>query len=251
MNKELSVVAIIPARYRSTRFPGKPLALLAGRPMIQHVYQRVQEAALVSRVIVATDDERIRRAVSAFGGQAKLTSPGHLCGTDRVAEVAAGLDAQVVVNVQGDEPLISPGAIDQAIAPLLEDASLKMVTLAHQLEGPGQLADPDVVKVAVDQEGFAVDFFRRPESAPSSLKGEWRVLKHVGLYAYRRDYLLELAGMEPTDGEQHQHLEQLRALERGGRIKVVETMYRSQGVDRPEDLERAEKMLAALKEASS
>ena len=251
MSKKLSIVAIIPARYGSSRFPGKPLALLSGKPMIQHVYERVRGASLVSDVLVATDDERIGRAVKQFGGKAVLTSSSHPSGTDRVAEVAAKLDADVVVNVQGDEPLIRPDVVDQAVQPLLEDSSLQMATLAHRIENPDDLENPDVVKVCTDDEGYALDFSRRVNMGMGRGGPGVSILKHVGLYAYRRLYLLGLANLEPTARERSQGLEQLRPLENGFRIKVVETEYVSHGVDRPEDLKRAEMLLRAREETSS
>jgi 3-deoxy-manno-octulosonate cytidylyltransferase (CMP-KDO synthetase) len=250
MSKNVSVVAIIPARYGSSRFPGKPLALLNGKPMIQHVYERVRGSSLISDVLVAHDDQRIGRAVEQFGGKAVLTSFSHLSGTDRVAEVAATLDAEVVVNVQGDEPLIRPEVVDQAVQPLLEDPSLQMATLAHRIENPSDLENPDVVKVRTDDEGYALDFSRRASVGEAGGSPKGSILKHVGLYAYRRSYLLGLASLEPTARERSLGLEQLRPLENGFRIKVVETEYVSHGVDRPEDLERAEMLLRAREETS-
>jgi 3-deoxy-manno-octulosonate cytidylyltransferase (CMP-KDO synthetase) len=255
-------MAVIPARFDSSRFPGKPLARLAGKPMVQHVYERVRGAALVSDVLVATDDERILRAVEDFGGRVAMTSVEHPSGTDRVAEVAQKTDAGVVVNIQGDEPLIRPRVVDLAIEPLLQDEILKMTTLAHPIANSGEddLKDPDVVKVIVDQEGYALDFLRTLDRHGSDRGGlddaareespGSRILRHIGLYAYRRDYLLELAAMEPTERELALGLEQLRPLEHGCRIRVVETDYNCVGVDRPEDLKRAERLLAAEKESS-
>lgn len=251
MSENVSVVAIIPARYGSSRFPGKPLALLSGKPMIQHVYERVRGSSLISDVLVATDDERIGRAVEQFGGKAVLTSSSHPSGTDRVAEVAATLDAEVVVNVQGDEPLIRPEVVDQTVQPLLEDSSLQIATLAHRIEDPADLEDPDVVKVCTDDEGYALDFSRRVNMGMGRGGPGVSILKHVGLYAYRRSYLLSLASLEPTARELSLGLEQLRPLENGFRIKIVETEYVSHGVDRPEDLERAEKLLGEGEETSS
>lgn len=243
MSKQMSVVVVIPARYGSSRFPGKPLALLAGKPMIQHVYEQAQRASLISDVVVATDDGRIGRAVEQFGGKAVLTSPDHTSGTDRVAEVAAGLDAEVVVNLQGDEPLIRPEVIDQAVQPLLEDPSLQMATLAHRINGPHDLQNPDVVKVCTDDQGYALSFSRSRDWDKDERGTGSYILKHVGLYAYRRLYLLNLAALEPTAREKALGLEQLRPLEHGCRIKVVETEYVSHGVDRPNDLERVERIL--------
>ena len=249
MAEKPSAAAVIPARYGSTRFPGKPLAPLAGRPMIQHVYERVGQAALVTRVIVATDDERILKAVEAFGGYAVLTAGEHPTGMDRVAEVAVGLNEDVIVDVQGDEPLISPRAVDAAIEPLLRDASLRMTTLAHPLDRSSEMNDPDVVKVIRDTAGFAVDFFRLPVADPVSKLPAGEVLRHIGLYGFRRSYLLDLAAMEPARRERTLSLEQLRPLENGCRIRVVSTDYRIVGVDRPQDIEKAERLLRSEKEA--
>ena len=238
------VVAIIPARYGSTRFPGKPLADLAGKPVIQHVYERVSVAERVDEVLVATDDQRIQSAVDAFGGTAVMTSD-HPSGTDRVAEVAAELQADIVVNVQGDEPLIDPAMIDQVIGPLLADPSLPMATLAARLTDEDELRNPDVVKVVTDRLGRALYFSRSlipypcdPEVA-ADLYG-----KHIGLYAYRQEFLLEFASRDPSPLERAEGLEQLRALEYGARIQVVMTEYDTIGIDTPEDLDMARRMLA-------
>jgi 3-deoxy-manno-octulosonate cytidylyltransferase (CMP-KDO synthetase) len=251
MSKKLSIVAVIPARYNSTRFPGKPLAKLVGKPMIQHVYERTRRASLISDVLVATDDERIGRVVEEFGGRVVMTSPDHLTGTDRVAEAAVDLDAEVVVNVQGDEPLISPQVIDQAVQPLLEDASIQMTTLAHRIEDSDDLENPDVVKVCVDQEGYALSFSRTGSLPECQESTSGHLLRHIGLYVYRRPCLLSLAALKPTAREWTLGLEQLRPLEYGCRIKVVETEYVSLGVDRPQDLEKAERILQRHKETSS
>jgi 3-deoxy-manno-octulosonate cytidylyltransferase (CMP-KDO synthetase) len=251
MSEKLSAAAVIPARYGSTRFPGKPLALLDGRPMIRHVYERVARAERIGRVVVATDDERILRAVEGFGGQAAITSGEHATGTDRVAEVAAGLDEDIIVDVQGDEPLIPPQAADAAVEPLLEDDSLQMTTLAHGLDDASELEDPDVVKVVCGGDGLAIDFFRRPAAGADGASGfpNAQILRHIGLYGFRRAYLLKLAAMEPTRRERDMSLEQLRPLENGCRIRVVPTDYRIVGVDRPEDIAIAERLLRAEKEA--
>ncbi|MEK6711608.1 MAG: 3-deoxy-manno-octulosonate cytidylyltransferase [Nitrospinota bacterium] len=250
----MDALAVIPARWASARFPGKPLALLAGRPMIEHVYRRALRAKTVSRVVVATDDERVARAVRAFGGEARMTLPSHPSGTDRVAEVARGEGAQVVVNVQGDEPLLGPEDIDAAVQPLLGVNPPEMSTLAVPLAGPEDFLDPNVVKVVVGKAGDALYFSRAPiphprgplgagpASAPG-LRGSWaglrpRPLKHLGFYAYRREYLLRLASLPPTPLELAERLEQLRALEDGARIRVVVIGRDSVGVDVPGDLAR-------------
>lgn len=200
------VTAIIPARYASTRFPGKPLALLQGLPMIQHVYQRVAAADLVDRVIVATDDQRIADVVQGFGGEAMLTRADHPTGTDRLAEVAAKLTSELIVNVQGDEPLIQPQMIDQAIRPLLEDAAIAMGTLASRLTHLDDFHNPNVVKVVRDLAGFALYFSRAPIPWPrdlgaAELQGRLPgldVWRHVGLYVYRRSLLLDYPGWPET-----------------------------------------------------
>jgi 3-deoxy-manno-octulosonate cytidylyltransferase (CMP-KDO synthetase) len=239
----LSVVAIIPARYHSTRLPGKALADIGGRPMIEHVYRRAEAARSVSAVIVATDDERIARAVTSFGGTARMTSGSHQSGTDRLAEVAAALSCDVVVNVQGDEPLLAAEMIDEAVAPFAGDPALMMSTLRCRIDDPTEIHNPNVTKVVVDREGFALYFSRAPipfvrDGCPPS--PAWR---HVGLYAYRRDCLLRLAGLAPTALERAEALEQLRALEHGIRIKAIETAHDSIGVDTPEDLERVRRLV--------
>lgn len=246
-----NVTAIIPARYASTRFPGKPLALLQGRPMIQHVYQRVAAAELIDRVIVATDDQRILQAVARFGGEAVLTRADHPTGTDRLAEVAAQLDAELIVNVQGDEPLIHPQMIDQAVRPLLADPELQMGTLAGRLTRVDDFYSPNVVKVVKDAAGSALYFSRAPIPWPRDLSAEdfatrlpqldlWR---HIGLYVYRRQLLLDYPRWPETPLEKLECLEQLRALERGIRLYVAETEWDCHGVDTPADLVRVENLM--------
>ncbi|MCS7187103.1 MAG: 3-deoxy-manno-octulosonate cytidylyltransferase [Armatimonadetes bacterium] len=249
-----TVVGVIPARFASTRFPGKVLALLWGKPIVQHVYERCKQAKTLSDVIVATDDERVKATVESFGGKCVMTSPEHPSGTDRIAEVARQLDCDVVVNIQGDEPLIAPEAIDAAVQPFFADPTLKMTTLATPIVDESEYINPNVVKVVVDRDGFALYFSRSPlpffrpkgkmaETPQFDLPEDAlvRPLRHIGLYAYRREFLLQFAQWSPTDLERTEGLEQLRALEHGIRIKVVMTPYRSIGVDTPEDLERLER----------
>jgi 3-deoxy-manno-octulosonate cytidylyltransferase (CMP-KDO synthetase) len=244
----MRVTAIIPARYASTRFEGKALADIKGKPMVQHVYERTSRATLVSGVIVATDDPRIEAAVKAFGGRVEMTSPSHETGTDRLAEVAERIDSEIIVNVQGDEPLIDPAMIDEAIRPLLDDDSVLMGTLKCRIRNLHDFLSPNVVKVVTDCNGFALYFSRSPlpffrdkwdclkDEAFSS--GRLLCFKHVGLYVYRRDFLIKYARMAQTHLERSEKLEQLRVLENGYRIKVVETEYESIGVDSPPDLEK-------------
>jgi 3-deoxy-manno-octulosonate cytidylyltransferase (CMP-KDO synthetase) len=242
----LAIVAIIPARYASTRLPGKALADLDGRPMIEHVYRRASAARIVSEVIVATDDLRIATRVHEFGGKVRLTKATHETGTDRLAEVAASLDCDIVVNVQGDEPLIDPRAIEELVAPFVADRSIQMATLYQRIHEPAELTNPNVTKVVIDRGGFAMYFSRAPIPHLRNPRGGWPPLyKHIGLYAYRRSTLLVLASLEPTPLERAESLEQLRALEHGIRIKAVETRYESFGVDTPEDLEQVRRLLTA------
>ena len=214
--------------------------------MIEHVYRRAAAASTISQVIVATDDLRVATRVRDFGGNVRLTKATHLTGTDRLAEVVATLDCDIVVNVQGDEPLIDPRSIDQAVAPLLADPSVQMTTLYKRITEPAELADANVVKVVVDRGGFALYFSRAPIPYIRDPRGGWPPLyRHIGLYAYRRSTLLVLASLDPTPLERAESLEQLRALEHGIRIKAVETEYDSIGVDTPEDLEQVRRLLTA------
>lgn len=252
----MKITVVIPARYSSTRFEGKALADICGKPMVQHVYERASLASLVSEVIVATDDERIASAVSSFGGRAVMTSRAHETGTDRLAEVAARLESDIIVNVQGDEPLIEPEMIDAAIRPLIDDPSIAMATLKTRIKNLHDFLSPNVVKVVTDASGFALYFSRSPlpnfRDKWNDLKDEAFVsgrlicYKHVGLYVYRREFLLKYAGMAPTFLEKAEMLEQLRALENGYRIMVVETSHESVGVDTPSDLEKVLEKLKKL-----
>ncbi|PYR36913.1 MAG: 3-deoxy-manno-octulosonate cytidylyltransferase [Acidobacteria bacterium] len=242
----LTVIAVIPARYASTRLPGKALADLDGRPMIEHVYRRVSASTLLSDVIVATDDLRIATRVNGFGGKVRLTKATHPTGTDRLAEVAASLNCDVVVNVQGDEPLIDPRAIDELVAPFAADRSLQMTTLFRRIHNAAELANPNVTKVVLDRGGFALYFSRAPIPYVVDPRGGWPpIYRHIGLYAYRRSVLLVLASLEPTPLERAESLEQLRALEHGIRIKAIETRHESFEVNTPEDLEQVRRLLTA------
>jgi 3-deoxy-manno-octulosonate cytidylyltransferase (CMP-KDO synthetase) len=241
----LDIVAVIPARFASTRFPGKPLADIDGKPMIEHVYRRAQASPAISRVIVATDDMRIATAVAAFGGNVRLTRPDHLTGTDRLAEVASTLDCDIVVNVQGDEPLLDSRAITEVVAPF-SDPTIVMTTLYKRIQQTSEFSDPNVVKVVLDRAGFALYFSRAPIPHARDPRSGWPPLhRHIGIYAYRRSALLVLASLEPTPLERTEVLEQLRALEHGIRIKAVETLYDSIGVDTPADLEQVRRLLSA------
>ena len=237
------VVAIIPARYASTRLPGKPLALIAGVPMIRHVYERTCRAAGVSRTLVATDDERIAAVVREFGGELIMTGT-HATGTDRLAEVARGLDAEIVVNVQGDLPLLDPAALTACVAALRGRPELEMTSLMTPIRDEAEFRNPNVVKVVIGADGCALYFSRSPlpfwrggrDGAPLGFR-------HIGLYAYRRDALLALAAAPRSALECAEELEQLRALERGMRIRMVEVDSALPEVDTAEDLERVRSLV--------
>ncbi|MFN7133837.1 MAG: 3-deoxy-manno-octulosonate cytidylyltransferase [Myxococcales bacterium] len=235
----MRALAVIPARYGSTRFPGKPLARLAGKPMIQHVCERVGRARGLSGVLVATDDARIRDVVLGFGGQVVLTGECRT-GTDRVHEAARGLEADVVVNVQGDEPLIDPLAVEALLGAFAEPV-VRMATLCRPLAADEE-ANPNVVKVVCALSGDALYFSRARVPFPRGSPAQ--AFAHVGVYAYRRDFLAEVAALPTTPLEQAESLEQLRVLEHGHRIRVVPTGWRGLGVDTPEDLAKAEALLA-------
>ncbi len=209
--------------------------------MIEHVYLRARQSRLCTRAIVATDDERVAAAASGFGAEVAMTRPDHVSGTDRVAEVAEQLEAELIVNVQGDEPLVDPHAIDAAVEPLADDASILMGTLCAPLEEVQDLANPNVVKVVMDREGSALYFSRLPIPFVRGARPDVVRYRHIGLYVYRREFLLELAKLPPTPLEEAEKLEQLRALEHGHRIRVVVVPAASPGIDTPEDLARLAK----------
>lgn len=248
----MKISAVIPARHGSTRFEGKPLADILGKPMIQYVYERVHQSKLIDEVIVATDDQRISEAVKSFGGKAIMTSTTHSTGTDRVAEVAKKLKSEIIVNVQGDEPLIKGNIIDKAIHPLLTDESLQMATLMTRIDEVRDWLNPHIVKVVVDQKNFALYFSRSPIPFPRDLNiGRLeshpfgtnrplpkRIFKHIGVYVFRRKFLLHFSKMKPTPLEKLEKLEQLRALENGYPVKITLVDYEPICVDTPEDLQK-------------
>ncbi len=236
----MNVAAVIPARMGSTRFPGKPLALICGKPMIQHVYEHASACPLIGRVVVAADDLQVSRAVQSFGGEVCMTSPLHQTGTDRVAEVARGINADIVVNIQGDEPLLPPDAMAEAVRPLLDDSCLCMTTLKTQLRPDDDPADPNIVKVVTDRRGKALYFSRSPLPFIRHADGPARLYRHIGLYAFKRGFLLEYSALQQTPLEIAESLEQLRALEHGHAIYVAETRYYPLSVDVPGDIARAE-----------
>jgi 3-deoxy-manno-octulosonate cytidylyltransferase (CMP-KDO synthetase) len=254
----MKITAIIPARYGSTRFEGKPLADILGKPMIQHVYEGVAQSRLIDEVIIATDDQRILEAVQTFGGKGVMTSPDHATGSDRVAEVARKLRSEIIVNVQGDEPLIKGTIVDKAIRPLLSDETISISTLMTEIDDVKEWLNPHIVKVVVDQRNFALYFSRSPipfprdlhierlESKPFGTKRPLpkRIFKHIGIYVYSRKFLLHFSKIKPTPLEKLEKLEQLRALESGYRIKATAVEYEPVGVDTPEDLRKVVEFLS-------
>jgi 3-deoxy-manno-octulosonate cytidylyltransferase (CMP-KDO synthetase) len=254
----LAIVAMIPARFGSTRLPGKPLSDIHGKPMIQHVHDRVRRARRPDRVLVATDDERIAAVVRGFGGEVVMTSRDHATGTDRLAEAALCTDAEIVINVQGDEPLVDPDGIDAAVDGLTRDPGLDMATLSLPLRELAEMLSPSVVKVVCDANGDALYFSRSPiplvrqgssadlRAAATAAVAQGLARKHVGLYVYRREALLRFAALAPTALEVAEGLEQLRALQNGMRIRVVERDGAAgPAVDTAEDLERVRALMAA------
>lgn len=241
------IMTVIPARYASTRFPGKIIAPLAGKPLVAHTYARTIQAKLVTEALVAADDEKVREALAPLGIPVIMTRADHPSGTDRIAEVAAAHEVDIVVNVQGDEPLIDPHTIDEAIRPLLERPEVVMSTARGLLTDPEEIANPNVVKVVCDTRGDALYFSRHPipyiRDAADRAQAPPCYWQHIGLYVYRRDFLLQYAKMPQTPLEKLEKLEQLRVLENGFKIAVVETGYEALGVDTPEDLERVRALL--------
>ncbi|MFQ5451252.1 MAG: 3-deoxy-manno-octulosonate cytidylyltransferase [Nitrospinaceae bacterium] len=260
MPTEPKVIAVIPARWASSRFPGKPLAIILGKPMIQWVVQQAEKCPSVSEVLVATDDQRIFDAVRGFGGQVVMTSGDHPSGTDRVAEAAAGLDCDIVVNVQGDEPLIPPENIDLVVQPLLKDPQAEVYTLVMKIGRTEDMFNPNVTKVVLNGQGCALYFSRAPipydrdgwaeaTPAPNTEPPRTTVLygwKHIGLYAYTKSFLMQFNGLHGSRLETIEKLEQLRILDNGGTIRAVETDRNSIGVDREEDIPIVEEILRAL-----
>jgi 3-deoxy-manno-octulosonate cytidylyltransferase (CMP-KDO synthetase) len=240
------VVIVIPARYGSTRLPGKPLLSLSGKPMIQRVYEQAKKAKTAGRVIVATDDERILKAVEGFGGEARMTRTDHRTGTERIAEVAAHMEGEVFVNVQGDEPLLDPVAVDTAVNSLLEEPAAAIATVAVLIRTPADIMDPNVVKTVLDFEDHAIYFSRAPIPwvRDSAHKTHARHLKHLGLYVFQREALLEYPTLPQGELERLEQLEQLRWMENGWKIRVAEVEHDAVSVDVPEDVVRVEGLLA-------
>ncbi len=246
----MRILAVIPARWASSRFPGKPLAIISGKPMLQWVWERARRARRVDDVIIATDDERIRDAAAHFGARVELTSEDLASGTDRVAEVAARhSEYQILLNVQGDEPLIAPEVLDAVAEPLIENRSLPVATAMTRIVDVGELQNPDVVKVVVDRSRNALYFsrapipFNRSGAAAETRSKPIAGYRHLGIYGYQRDALMKLAGLAPSPLEQVEELEQLRFLEAGFVIRCVEVAPSGPSVDRPEDIPKVEALL--------
>jgi len=241
----MDVIGVIPARYSSTRFEGKVLADILGKPMLQHVYERAKQARLLDDVIIACDHETVANAAREFGAKVVLTSQSHDCGTDRISEVVNPLDVKIIVNIQGDEPLIHPSMIDSVAAALLDNKDINMATLMKRIEDAHLINDPNVVKVVVDKNNFAL-YFSRAAIPHLALNAEIEhpvYFRHIGLYAYTKDFLFTYKNLPVSNLEKTERLEQLRVLEGGFRIKVIETNFDTIGVDIPEDLEKVKDIL--------
>ena len=249
-------VAIIPARWDSTRFKGKVLADINGKPMVQHVWEKVTRAHAIDEIIVAVDKEKVFKAVESFGGRAVYTSPEQPSGSDRLAEVANSLDADVIVNIQADEPLVHPSMIDDLAQVFEYEKDVQMATMVKRIHNKDEISDPNVVKVVLDRKGYALYFSRSPipylrNDGPAEREGQiaaddisGRYLKHIGLYSYTKDFLFTYTNLPKSTLEKEEKLEQLRVLEHGYSIKTIETRYETIGVDAPEDIEKVKSLLA-------
>ena len=238
----MDAIGIIPARYGSTRFEGKVLADLMGKPVIQHVWENAKRASTLNDLIVAADDEKVKEEVERFGGKAVLTAKEHKTGTDRLREVVNPINTKVVVNIQADEPLLHPSMIDDIVTPLLEDKGILMTTLKKKITDPEDLRNPNVVKVVTDKNGYALYFSRSPIPFPRFHDGVV-FYKHIGLYGFTKEFLFTFTNLPVSALESMEGLEQLRVLENGYKIKVAETQFDTIGIDTPEDLERAKEVL--------
>ena len=245
--KKQKVLVVIPARYASTRFEGKPLAKILGRPMIYHVYSRAVKSRIADEVVVATDDERIRKCVDDFGGKAIMTSVGHQTGTDRIAEVAEESDSEIIVNVQGDEPLLDPEMISQVVQPLFNNGEVNVVTLAGRISDPADFVDFMNVKVVMNIDNDVMFMSRAPIPYPKS-RQNYCAFKQIGVYAFKRDYLIRFASMKQTPMEIIEGIELLRVLENGQKLKGAITEHRTYSVDTPSDLAEINRMLARIRD---
>jgi len=249
----MDVIGVIPARYSSTRFKAKVLADIAGKPMLQHVWERSKQSRMLDDLIIACDDEIILQAALKFGAKAVMTSKKHTCGTDRISEVVNPLEVKVVINIQGDEPLIHPMMIDSVARAILDDPTVNMATIMRKIEQVEQVFDPNVVKVVVDKNGFALYFSRAaiPCLAPNAEVPQVSYYKHIGLYGYTKDFLFTYKNLPVSVLEKTEKLEQLRVLSEGFKIKVLETKFDTLGVDTPEDLERVKEKIEKEKDNAS
>jgi len=241
----MDVIGVIPARYSSIRFEGKVLVDILGKPMIQHVWERAKQARILDDLIIACDHELVARAAEKFGAKVVMTSKGHLCGTDRISEVINPIDVKIVINIQGDEPLIHPTMIDSVAQALMDNSNISMATIIKKIDNPQVLNDPNVVKVVVDKNNFALYFSRAaiPYRAENSEVESPVYYKHIGLYGYTKDFLFTYRNLPASNLEKIERLEQLRVLEEGFRIKTVETKFDTIGVDTPDDLEKVKARL--------
>jgi len=247
----VKIVAIIPCRYHSKRFEGKPLASILGKPMIEWVYERANKAAIVSDVVVATDDKRIYDCVEGFGGRVLLTTRAHRCGSDRVAEAAEKLglqDNDIVINIQGDQPAFDTRCLSEVVSPLIDDSDLVMATLIYRIRDRHEIKDPNHVKCVFDKDHFALYFSRSPIPFARDGSESVHIYKHLGIYAFRKHFLERFASLPPGRLEATEKLEQLRAIESGYRIKVVETRHDSKGVDIAADVQKLEDVLSQQKQ---
>jgi len=241
----MDVIGIIPARFSSTRFQGKVLADIMGKPMLQHVWERAKQSRLLEDLVIACDEEKVAKAAQEFGAKVVMTAKGHTCGSDRIIEVVNPIDVKIVINIQADEPLIHPTMIDSVAQALLDNSSVSMATVMKAIDEPEVINDPNVVKVVIDKNNFALYFSRSP--IPFHAKESEITLpvyfKHIGLYGYTKDFLFIYKNLPVSFLEKAERLEQLRVLEEGFRIKVIETKYDTIGVDTPEDLEKVKEYL--------
>ena len=240
----MDVIGVIPARYEASRFPGKILADINGKPLIQWVWERAKRSGILDRLIIACDDAHVEKIAKKFGADVVMTAKQHACGTDRILEVISDLDAKIVVNIQGDEPLIHPSMISTAAQALLDDPSLVMTSLMKKIDNQEQLLNPNVVKVVVDKNDFALYFSRAPiPHLAESSEVQPDYYKHIGLYAYTKDFLFTFKNLAPSKLEKIERLEQLRVLENGYKIKLLQTQFDTVGVDTPEDLEKVKTLV--------
>ena len=247
----MDVIGVIPARYSSTRFDAKVLADICGKPMIQHVWERAKQAKMLDDLIIACDEEKVASVARDFGAKVVMTAKAHASGTDRIIEIVNPLDVKIIINIQGDEPLINPFMIDMLARALTEDDKLSMATICRRIDDPGQIQDPNVVKVVTDKDNFALYFSRAaiPHLADTSEVKDPVYYKHIGLYGYTKDFLFTFRNLPVSSLEKIEKLEQLRVLQSGYRIKVLETKFDTIGVDTPEDLERVKQYLQTHKDA--